>query len=180
MPGTLVMIDCQTGFLNPVWGERNNPHFERNAQRLLTHWRTQGWPVVHVRHASKEPNSPLRPDRPGFAFFEWATPLKGEPEVVKQVNSGFIGTDLEKVLRNLGGTDLTVAGLTTNHCVSTTVRMAGNLGFHVNLVGDACATFGRHHANGTFYDAHTMHDTALASLHGEFCIVVTADALVEA
>ncbi len=180
MPGTLVMIDCQTGFLNPVWGERNNPHFERNAQRLLTHWRTQGWPVVHVRHASTEPNSPLRPDRPGFAFFEWATPLKGEPEVVKQVNSGFIGTDLEKVLRNLGGTDLTVAGLTTNHCVSTTVRMAGNLGFHVNLVGDACATFGRHHANGTFYDAHTMHDTALASLHGEFCNVATVDALMMA
>ena len=100
------------------------------------------------------------------------------PEVVKHVNSGFIGTNLEALLRNLGGTDLTVAGLTTNHCVSTTVRMAGNLGFHVNLVGDACATFGRHHANGAFYNAQTMHDTALASLHGEFCTVATTDAFL--
>jgi len=174
----LVLIDCQYGFNDPVWGPRNNPAFETNARTVLAHWRSKGWPIIHVRHASLETNSPLRAERPGFAFFDWAEPEGEEPEIVKHVNSCFIGTGLEDRLRSDGHEGLVLLGLTTNHCVSTTARMAGNLGFDVLLVGDACATFPRTSANGEVFDADLVHRTALASLHGEFCTVMNTEHLL--
>ena len=172
MARTLVLIDCQSGFDDEQWGVRNNPDFETNARELLNHWRSRSWPVVHVRHASKEIGSPLGADRPGFAFMNWAKPVEGERELIKNVNSGFIGTNLETILKQSGVVDVVMAGLTTNHCVSTTVRMAGNLGFNVELVGDACAAFERQGVGGEVFAADLVHRTALASLHGEFCTVV--------
>ena len=176
----LIMIDCQVGFDDPFWGQRNNPQFETNAQAILGHWRSLNRTVIHVRHASLEPKSPLRAEAPGFAFFDWAMPREGEIEIVKHVNSGFIGTLLEETLRTGGHNGFVLLGLTTNHCVSTTVRMGGNLGFDVRLVGDACATFPRTAMDGERFDADVVHRTALASLHGEFCTVLSSkDVLME-
>ena len=97
------------------------------------------------------------------------------------VDRRFIGTHLEETLRAGGQNGFVLLGLTTNHCVSTTVRMGGNLGFDVRLVGDACATFPRTAMDGEMFDADVVHRTALASLHGEFCTVIDSkDVLLEA
>ena len=174
----LILIDCQVGFNNPFWGQRNNPDFEANAKAVLAHWRARGRRIIHVRHASLKPNSPLRAEEPGFAFFEWAEPRENEVEIIKHVNSCFIGTGLEDLLQAEGHYGLVLLGLTTNHCVSTTARMAGNLGFDVCLVGDACATFPRTAADGEAFDADLVHRTALASLHEEFCTVLSSERLL--
>jgi nicotinamidase-related amidase len=174
----LLLIDVQRGLDAPGWGERNNPDAERRMLALLTAWRTAGLPVIHVQHDSVEPESPLRPDRPGNALKPGFEPAAGEPLFRKTANSAFIGTGLEAHLRAAGLRSLVVAGLTTDHCVSTTVRMAGNLGFDVILVGDATATFGRTGPGGESWTADQMHGSALASLHGEFARVVDADELL--
>ncbi len=175
---TLLIIDVQQGFDDPCWGRRNNPGAEDNIARLLDAWRDTSRPIIHVRHLSNEEGSPLRPGQPGYAIKDAARPLPGEPVVEKSVNSAFIGTGLEARLRAAGVTTLVIAGLTTDHCVSTTTRMAGNLGFTAYVVSDATATFDRTGPDGRRYDATTVHDLALASLHGEFATVVTtADAL---
>ncbi|MDA7463687.1 cysteine hydrolase [Candidatus Poseidonia alphae] len=176
----LLLIDLQKGFDHPKWGARNNPEFVDNAKRVLAHWRATKQPIVHVRHASIEPGSPLAPAEQGYEFYDWATPEDGEMEVVKQVNSCFIGTGLSDHLKHHGFNQLVVLGLTTNHCISTSVRMAGNLGFDVTLVGDACATFPRHSPDGTEYSADLIHDTALTNLHGEFCTVSNTNDLINA
>lgn len=168
----LVLIDIQVGFADPAWGERNNPDAEAVAGRLLEVWRERRWPVVHVQHDSEEPGSPLTPGTPGHAHHPAVGPRGDEPVVHKTVNSAFIGTDLEHRLRHARVPGIVLAGLTTDHCVSTTARMSANLGFDTWLVADACATFGRRGADGRDYPAQLVHDVALASLHDEFVTVI--------
>jgi nicotinamidase-related amidase len=170
----LLLIDVQQGMDDPKWGARNNPDAEKRIAELLAAWRAAGQPVIHVQHLSTEPQSPLRPELPGHAFKAEAQPLPDEPVFRKNVNSAFIGTDLEAHLHTHGIRALVMAGITTDHCVSTTARMAANLGFNVTVVADATATFDRTGPDGRHHSADLMHSAALASLHGEFATVRSA------
>lgn len=176
---TLLLIDVQKGFDDPLWGERNNPEAESNMSLLLEAWRTKNRPVVHIRHCSTEAESPLRPELPGNAFKDEVTPLEGERQFTKSVNSAFIGTALEEYLRAEQISSLVIAGLTTDHCVSTSVRMAANLGFDVTLISDATATFGRKGFDGRLYSAEEIHNINLLSLEGEFCTVRSTGEVLE-
>ena len=169
----LLLIDIQQGIDDPAWGKRNNPGAEQNVAALLAEWLRRGLPVIHVQHMSVRPDSPLRPGLPGNAFKPEAMPVAGEPVFTKSVNSAFIGTGLEQHLRERGISDLVIAGLTTDHCVSSSVRQAANLGFTVTVAGDATATHERRGYDGAVHSAEQMHDAALASLHGEFATVRT-------
>ena len=167
----LLLIDVQQGLDDPRWGERNNPGAEGNIATLLAAWRRTLRPVIHVQHMSQEPNSPLRPDRPGNAFKPEAVPQPGELILQKRVNSAFIGTALEAHLRARQIERLVLVGITTDHCVSSTTRMAANLGFTAIVVSDATATFERTGPDGEHHSADQMHRFALASLHGEFATI---------
>jgi nicotinamidase-related amidase len=174
----LVVIDVQQAFDDPRWGRRNNPQAEANVARLLAAWRRTGRPVVHVKHDSREPASLLRPGEPGNAIKPEAAPLPGEPLLHKHVNSAFIGTDLEARLRAAGADTVVAVGLITNHCVSTTARMSGNLGFRTLVVSDACATFDMKAPGGRLIPAEEMHEVGLAELDGEFATVLDTDAVL--
>jgi nicotinamidase-related amidase len=177
----LLLIDIQNGFDDPgYWGgDRNNPEAEKNAARLLQHWRTRKLPVFHIKHNSSDKQSRLAPGQKGNEIKDIVKPLEGEPVIGKNVNSAFIGTDLRERLDRQGIGSLVIVGLTTDHCVSTTTRMAGNLGFKTFVVSDATATFDRSGSSGEKFPASLIHDTALASLHGEFATVLTTDQLLK-
>jgi nicotinamidase-related amidase len=180
MADVLLIIDVQKAFDDPRMGaNRNNPDAERKIARVLDAWRRDQRPVIHVKHDSREPQSPLRPGLPGNEIKDEARPLPGEPVLQKSVNSAFIGTDLEQRLRALGCERLVVAGLTTDHCVSTTVRMAANLGFRTVVLEDCTATYDRATHDGRTLSAAEMHAAALASLHGEFAEVTTSDQFLD-
>lgn len=174
----LIVIDVQRGFDDPRWGRRNNPDAEENIARLLAAWRRTGRPIVHIQHHSRSPQSPLRPGQPGNDIKDVARPLPGEPVIPKRVNSAFIGTDLERRLRAAGIGTVVIAGLTTDHCVATTTRMAGNLDFETYLVADATATFDRVGPDGVRYAAEQVHAVSLASMHEEFATVIDTAALL--
>ena len=167
----LLVIDVQQGLDDPRLGPRNNPDAEKRIADLLAAWRAAARPVIHVQHMSVEANSLLRPGLPGNAIKKEAQPMAGEPLFQKNVNSAFIGTDLEKYLRSQGIENLVMVGLTTEHCISSSARMAANLGFNVTVVADATATFGRRGFDGTHYSAELVHGVELASLSGEFATV---------
>lgn len=170
----LILIDIQKGFDDiEYWGgHRNNPDAETNAGTLLNYWRQNNLPVFHIKHCSTNPVSKLAEGNVGNEFKDVVKPKTGEPIIKKSVNSSFIGTDLKHQLDNAGIRNLVIAGLTTDHCVSTTTRMAGNYGYDTYIVSDATATFDRMGADGQKYSAEIIHDTALASLQNEFATVL--------
>ncbi|HUP27140.1 MAG TPA: cysteine hydrolase family protein [Chloroflexia bacterium] len=175
----LIVIDVQKGLDEPYWGERNNPEAEQNMARLLQAWRQQRWPVYHVQHRSKNPRSPLRPDYPGNEIKDIVKPEPGEPVLQKRENSAFIGTDLEAMLRSANQRTLVLTGLTTDHCISSTARMAANLGFETIVVSDATAAFDRRSPiSGKHYTGEEIHDVELTALSGEFATIFDTESLL--
>ncbi len=177
----LLLIDIQKGFDDEAYwgGNRNNKDAEQKAAMILKKWRALHLPIFHIVHSSQNPISRLHKSHPGFEIKDEVKPINGEPVIEKDVNSAFIGTNLKEQLKNNGIKDLVIVGLTTNHCVSTSTRMAGNFGFNVLLISDATATFDRIGINGQVFDAETIHQTALASLHNEFAKVIDTKKLLD-
>ena len=176
----LIIIDVQDGFDDPRFGRRNNPDAERKIAELLAAWRSSQRPLFHVRHLSLTPGSVFEKRHPGSALKRIAAPIADEPVICKHVNSAFIGTTLEVDLRARHITDLVITGFTTDHCVSTSIRMAANLGFHVRCVRDATATFERTGISGKHYDAEEIHDVTLASLRDEFAAITDTATILAA
>ena len=175
----LLIIDVQKGLDDPALGRnRNNPQAEANMALLLSEWRRRNRPVIHVRHCSVEPHSPLRRGLPGHAFKEEVLPLAGEKQFDKSGNSAFVGTGLADYVRGREISSLVVVGLTTDHCVSATTRNAADLGFEVTLVSDATATYERQDHEGVIHPAEVVHKVNLASLKGEFCGIRCTDELL--
>jgi len=168
----------QRAFDLPPWPRRWNEAVDRNGQALLGAWRSQGLPLIHVRHDSVSPGSTLAPGEPGNAFRPGFEPREGEPVVSKSVNSAFIGTDLDLRLKRLGIRTVAVFGITTDMCVSTTVRVGANLGYDMILVEDACDCFDLPDGAGGTIPARTSHGVHVATLRYEFARVVTTQELL--
>jgi nicotinamidase-related amidase len=127
----LIVVDVQRAFdqWEAAGKRRNNPQALARIVDLLNAFRGCSAPIFHIRHEGTRPNSSFLPDGTGYPVRDEARELGGEPVIVKRVNSAFIGTDLEARLRAADIKTLVICGATTNHCVETTTRMAGNLGF---------------------------------------------------
>ncbi|WP_206862302.1 cysteine hydrolase family protein [Lysobacter changpingensis] len=176
----LIPIDVQCGFDLPPWPPRNNPAMEANALRVLDAWRRAGLPLIHVRHDSVMEGSVLAPGHPGNAHRPGFVPLEGEPLVTKSVNAAFIGTDLDLRLRRLNIDTVVLFGISTDMCVSTTARVAANLGYRTIVIGDACACFDLKDADGSVIPADAIQRAHLATLRAEFAQVEESGAVIEA
>ncbi len=176
----LLLIDIQKGFdEEEYWGgNRNNKDAEEKSAQLLYTWRALSLPIFHIIHSSQNPVSRLHKSHPGFEIKDEVKPIHGEPVIIKDVNSAFIGTDLQEQLESQGIKKLVIVGLTTNHCISTTTRMAGNFGFETILISDATATFDRIGINGEKFSSEIIHQTTLASLNEEFAMVINTEELL--
>ncbi|KAB5540430.1 putative Peroxyureidoacrylate/ureidoacrylate amidohydrolase RutB [Coniochaeta sp. 2T2.1] len=98
-------------------------------------------------------------------------PLAGEPVVDKPGKSAFQYTDLRLLLDVKGVRNLVICGVTTDVCVSTTMRDANDLGFECLLVEDACAA-----------GLGELHDAAVKMViqeGGIFGAVTTTAAILE-
>jgi len=176
----LIPIDMQRGFDLPLHRPLSNPSIDANGLRLLAHARRAGWPVLHVKHDSIHADSNLRPGHPGNALREGFEPRGAEPVIAKSVNCAFVGTDLELRLRRLKVERVVLFGLYADMCVSTTARIAANLGFDTVVVGDACSSIDLPGLDGAVIPGAQIARAHLATLHAEFATVVaTADLVVE-
>lgn len=178
----LIVIDVQRAFdeWEAAGQHRNNPDAVAHIAKLLASFRVARAPIFHVRHEGTQPNSSFWPSGSGYEVKNEAMEMGGEPVIVKRVNSAFIGTDLESRLRAAAIRTVVICGAITNHCVETTTRMAGNLGFDAWLVRDATWTFDRIGPDGDIHSAEEIHAMTLANLHDEFARIVRAADVIKA
>src|SRR4051794_4348962 len=174
----LLPIDLQQGFDVPPWPKRWNESMDANGLALLAEWRSAGRPIIHVRHDSVEPGSTLTPGTPGNDFRPGFGPHGDEPLITKSVNSAFIGTDLDLRLKRLGAKHVIAFGISTDQCVSTTIRTGANMGWDMILVPDACDCFDLPDGSGGTIPAEQMHAAHVATLLFEFCRAYSTEELV--
>ncbi|HVM23203.1 MAG TPA: cysteine hydrolase family protein [Sphingomicrobium sp.] len=173
----LLPIDMQQAFDEPRWPRRWNRHVDANGLALLAAWRSAGRPIIHVRHDSVSPGSSLAPGAAGNAFRPGFEPEPGEPVVSKGVNSAFIGTDLDLRLKRLGAKHVVVFGISTDMCVSTTIRTGANMGWDMILVPEASDCFDLPDGAGGTIPAEEVQRAHVATLAFEFCKIATVEQL---
>ena len=141
--------------------------------KVLENARKSGWKIFHVQHIAAKPGATFfLPGTPGVEIHPKLGPLPGETVVQKNYPNSFRATNLEKLLREAGISDLVVCGMMTHMCVDTTVRAAFDLGFAIELVSDACATRNLAYG-GKAVRAEEVQAAYLAALSETFAKTVT-------
>ena len=153
----LLLVDIQKAFLDKDYPgkKRNNNDAELICGKILEKWRELNLKIIHVK------------------------PIKIELVLTKKVNSAFIGTGLNEILRKSKIKTLVIIGMTTNHCISTTVRMSGNLGYETYLISDSTACYNTLGLDGNEIDCEIIYKASIASLKDEFAKIINSDELLK-
>ena len=155
-PGFGVFADAQKSGV-PI--EAQEYYFNRldelvlpNVRALQNAFRDSRLEVIHTRIQSMTQDGRDRgpghkrlglhaaPGSKEAQFLEQVAPIGDEIIINKTASGVFSATNLEYVLRNMEITGLFIVGVYSNECVSTAIRDACDLGFHVTLISDATAT----------------------------------------
>jgi len=186
----LLVIDIQNTYMevdpNPVEAERWAPFRERlnqsvipNTAQLIAHCRARGVEVIFARIAclkSDGRDRSLSQKKPGFNYLllprdredsqlvPELTPETEDIVVIKTTDSALTGTNLRLILRNMEISDVIVAGIFTDQCVSSTVRSLADESFGVIVVEDCCAAA-----------TEDLHLNELKSINMIYCHVVQSE-----
>jgi ureidoacrylate peracid hydrolase len=191
----LLVIDVQREYFDP-----QGPAFVEhagdivtNVNRLIDMFRRHDLPIVFLKHMNRADGSDAgrmgdfsSPDEEdsfveGTARVEFIPELHalpGDTVVVKRRYSGFLGTDLEAILRTAGVRAVVVTGLMTSFCCETTARDAHGRDYEVLFVADANEGPDLEGPDGELvrHDA-VLHNT-LTALAAGFAEIVTTDELL--
>lgn len=169
----LLIIDMQQG-IQRVSTPRNNPGAEVCIAQLLEYWRSAGWPVVHIRHISRQADSVFAPGQRGALFQPALAPWPTEQVFKKNVTDAFTHSGLERWLHARTIRRVVIAGVASENSVEATARSASNLGFITQVVADACYTFDKTDYYGQLRSADEVHAMAMANLRDEYAEVLSS------
>lgn len=147
------------------------------AGQLLQAFRRKSKPVIHIQHVSTRPGATFfLPNTKGVEIHDSVAPQPGETVIQKHYPNSFRETPLLEHLKQLGVTELVIAGMMTQMCIDTTTRAAADLGFQCSLAHDACATRAQSFG-GVTVPAAQVQTAFLAALNGAFAKVQSVEQL---
>ena len=168
----LLLVDWQQAIDHFGELSRSHPDAEVRSAEVLTFWRKQQWPVLHIRHSSRAKDSPYHAGSPFFDFKPTLEPIAGELVLTKRENCAFGQTELRDILQERGIEELVLVGVLLNHSVDATVRMAAALGFKTYLLPECCPAQAINTRAGQHFSAEQVHDVFLSNLSGEYCQLI--------
>jgi nicotinamidase-related amidase len=104
----------------------------------------------------------------GQQIIDELTPKSEDLFVQKHRYSGFVGTDLDLVLRSLDRRTVVLAGTSTNVCVEATAWDAFHQGYYTVYAEDACASWDM-----------SLHDAALATAATRYASVEPVEDILQ-
>ncbi|NIF24805.1 isochorismatase family protein [Pantoea sp. Tr-811] len=174
----LVILDVQDAIDQPVWNNKSHPNYVSVIQRLLQHWRSNGWPVLHVKHDEKKPTSTYHVHGPWNGIKKEVAPLESEAVVIKHENCAFIGTQLHALLTSLQAKRFVLTGVVIHNSMDATIRAGKALGYEIILPADATTAVPVTGPHGQCWDALTVYEMTLAILGSGYAQVTTSDDVV--
>lgn len=165
MSKALIIIDIQNDYFeNGSMELVGSLQASENAKLVLSKFRNENLPVVHVQHLSVAPDSTFfLPETEGQEIHQNVKPAAGEKVITKYYPNSFRETELLNYLQSKNITELVILGMMTHMCVDATVRAAKDLGFECTVVGDACASRDLE-INGKSVKAENVHNAFLSAL----------------
>ena len=165
MKTALVLVDIQNDYF--AGGRMELSGMEaagETAKALLSHFRENNWPTVHVQHISAQKGATFFiPDTDGAKIHDSITPLDQDTVIQKHFPNSFRETDLYDHLTGAGVKNLVICGAMSHMCIDATTRAAADLNFSCVVVHDACAT--RHlEFEGKAIAAKEVHGSFMAAL----------------
>jgi ureidoacrylate peracid hydrolase len=189
----LLLVDMSNDLISPqgkaaVLAKRPMDHVDEvlpHIERLLAEARSAGVLIVHIQQTTLEHGLGLSGpwlDARAHATYgmlefcmegSWGQqtidqlkPAAGEAVVQKYRYSGFVGTNLNQVLRSAERKTVIVCGVSTNVCVEATARDAFSHEYYVVWPRDASASWSRE-----------LHQAALESAGHRYASVCSIDEL---
>lgn len=154
-----------------------------NVEKMLKYFRKNKLEVIFAHVASLTQNGrdrSLSQKKPGFnnlllpfdslrsQIIEALEPHPDEIVVKKTTDSTLTGTNLRLILRNIGITDMIVAGIFTDQCVSSTVRTLADESFNVIVLKDCCTAA-----------TDELHESELKIINNIYCHVMSFDDAIQ-
>jgi len=133
----LLVIDMQKQFYRGT-GKKLMDKSIAVINEATKKFRTMGAPVVWIQHSDNKMG--LAEGNPGYEIVDSLVPAEGEVKVVKTKGNGFIGTELDAILKGKGISQLFVCGYAAEGCVNRTYHGALKLNYEVRKVRDATAS----------------------------------------
>jgi nicotinamidase-related amidase len=137
-----------------------------NAALLLSKFREEKMPVIHVRH-NAESQAEIN---------KIVKPLPQEKIVSKDAVNCFVGTDLLDYLKSQQIGNLVICGMQTHMCVEAATRAATDYGFKCVVISDACATKDLKF-NDIVIKSHDVHYSTLSTLRSYAAVESTNEYL---
>ena len=129
----ILIMDFQNDIVNGI--PEGPAAVVANAARVLNGARARGVPVIHVIHRGGR----FAELSAGAEICPGVQPVEGESVISKTKAGPFSTTGLDVTLREMGIDTLALMGVSTSGCVLSASRWAGDLGYRVVVITDACA-----------------------------------------
>jgi len=142
----LIIVDMIHDFVDGKFGSEGAKKIIPNIRKLIQWAHDRKIPVIYLKDEHKDDDVELKVWGPhamegkkGSEIVRELKPEKSDIVVRKHTYSGFYGTHLESILKELEIEDIILTGVSTNICVQHTAADAFFRGFHITVVSDGTA-----------------------------------------